>query len=75
MKATEAKKLSDEANSGDLEEVYREIQEAAKKGDYAIHIYFYPTPQQKAELEGNGYKVTDSSGPNETCININWKDA
>lgn len=74
MKASEAKKLSDDANTGNLDEVYAAIQAAAKKGDYAIHIYVLLTNQQKAELLENGYKVIDVSGPNETCIGITWKE-
>lgn len=72
MKATEARMVAEAANTANLEEVYQQIELWAKKGDFAFHIYYTLTKEQKAQLEGDGYVVTDVSERMETCINISW---
>lgn len=72
MKATEARRVAEAANTANLEEVYQQIEDWSKKGDFYFHIYYTLTKEQKAELEENGYVITDVSDRNETCINISW---
>lgn len=73
MKAVEAKIMADTANTGTLEEVYKVINEAAKKGEYITHLYFRLLPKQINELRENGFDVTDVTDRNETCICISWE--
>jgi hypothetical protein len=75
MKATEARKIAAAANTGDLPEIFTAIERASKHGDYYTHVYFTIKPKDVATLEKEGYKITDVSGSNETCINISWEEA
>ena len=73
MKAEEARKIAAAANTGNLIEIKKAIKTFAKKGDLYTHVYFIVTPEQKQQLEREGYKVDDVSERNETCIRISWE--
>lgn len=70
--ANQARDLAKAANTADLTKVYQAIETYAKKGDYRMHIYYALTTEQKSELTDNGFKVTDLTERNETCIEISW---
>jgi hypothetical protein len=72
MKAQEARKLAEAAQTGKLPEIYEAIKSAAEKGDYRAHVYFIVDPKDKATLEADGFKVTDVADPREICYEISW---
>lgn len=74
MKANEARQIAKDAQTGKLPEIYEGIKRAAEMGDYMTHVYFFIHPKDKKTLEDDGYKITDVSDRNETCINISWKE-
>lgn len=73
MKAIEARSIAEAARTANLAEVYESIKRFAELGDSFTHIYYNLSKEQKAELEENGYVVTDVSERNEICINISWE--
>ena len=72
MKAQEARKLAEAAQTGKLPEIYEAIKSAAEKGDYRAHVYFIVDPKDKATLECDGFKVTSTDDPREICYEISW---
>jgi hypothetical protein len=73
MKAEEARQIAVAARTGKIEEIYKGIELAAKRGDYFTHVYFLIHRNDKSQLEADGFKIADVSERNETCINISWE--
>lgn len=72
MKAQEARKLAEVAQTGKLPEIYEAIKSAASRGDYRTHVYFIVDKKDIATLEKDGFKVTNLNDPRETCYEISW---
>ncbi len=74
MKAQDAKKMSDAANTASLPEIYTAIETYAGMGDYRMHIYYLLNEDQKDELIERGFAITDHSKADEICIEISWQN-
>lgn len=72
MKANEARRIAEAANTGKLQEVYDAIKKAAECGDLRTHVYFLLDQRDRSALLKDGYYVFDVSERNETCFCISW---
>lgn len=72
MKANEARKIAEAANTANLTDVYNEIKKKAEEGEFTAYVYRIMKPDQIAELESNGFKVQRIDDPGETIYQIDW---
>lgn len=75
MKASEAKKLSlDSTKDSQLPKIYKEIKEAAQRGEVSIWWYDDINDRVRAALKEDGYKVGKTQfDRNETLTQISWE--
>lgn len=79
MKASEAKKLTDQERrskfKGELEEVYKTINSHIKKGEYLCTIHKCLSDAAKKELKKDGYHVEVNCDPRDGkgFTTINWE--
>jgi len=77
MKASEAIKLTELANSAEhnlqYKKIIKKIKSAAKKGYYNVWYYDYIKEDVINLLKKNGFKMEVHDTRNEISINITWK--
>lgn len=79
MKASEAKKLSDQHRvckfKNELDEVYKTINTHIKKGEYSCTFYKHLSAGALNELKKDGYLVTSNWDPRDGkgFCTINWE--
>lgn len=79
MKASEAKKLTEQHRIGkfknELDEVYKTINTHVKKGEYSCSFYKHLSAGCLKELKIDGYHVTSNWDPRDGkgFVTINWE--
>jgi len=72
MKASKAKKIADRSHMEDVS-VFKEIEQAAKKGEYSIQIHTVLDHSMVVRLRALGYKVKDQSNNFLYLYIIQWE--
>ena len=77
MKASEAIKLTELANSAEhnpqYKKIIKKIKSAAKKGYYNVWYYDYINDDVTNLLKKNGFEMDVDNTRNRISINITWK--
>ena len=72
MKATEAKRISEEKEIS-LEEIFKQVERSASNGNRYCIIYSYVNHLKEAEIISEGYKVSQFTDPmGVDFIKIEW---
>jgi len=72
MKASEAKRISEE-NEISLDEIFKQIEQSASNRNKHCVIFYYLSPLRIGEIISEGYKVSQFTDPMGTdCIKIEW---
>ena len=73
MTAKQAKELAD-SQAINLREVYQEIEDSAKRGEYSCRWYSHLNVMAVMELRANGYVVSDLGNIRDgECFKISWE--